>query len=643
MGSEFRELFKAGKIGTMDVRNRIVMAPMETHYASEYGGVTNRHKAYYEARAKGGVGMIIVEAISIDSPVGNTVLGNLALDDDAHIQGMSELTRVIQGYGARAAAQLFHAGVEAHSKITGVQPVGPSVVRTFRGDTPKALTLTEIADLIQRFAETANRAKTAGFDAVEIHGATYYLIDQFLSHHWNKREDRYGGSLENRARFLLETLQAVRAAVGENLPVWCRINGTEFGLEEGITLEESKQVAQWAESAGADAIHVSSFGGGSQPHMGPTVVDHGILLPLAQEIKKGLGVPVIAVGRIDPIQAKVALAEGQADFIAIGRGLITDPELPGKLAEGRPEDVRPCICCLECINHIIYKERPLRCTVNALCGREAEYWIDPTQTSKKVVVIGGGPGGMEAARVAALRGHRVTLFEKKSKLGGLLLSASLPPKKEDIERFVVYLRRQIEKLGVEIHLDKEISPEEVENLKPDAVVVACGASADIPDIAGLSNIHPIMADEALLGTAEVGDRVLIIGGGLVGCETADYFSERGKSVTIIEVLERMALDMVPVLRRPLLDRLREKGVTMLVSVKGEKIEGERFIFRDREGKQQVIEADTLIIAAGGSPHQEEWEGLKFKVKDLYFIGDIAEPRGGILEAISEGNRAGRTI
>lgn len=639
---EYNALFTAGRIGKMEIRNRIVMPPMETNFGTENGFVTDRHKSYYETRAEGGVGLIIVEAISVDSPVGNTVHGNLALDDDAHIAGFADLTRKIRRHDVRTAAQIFHAGAEAHRNITGVQPVGPSFVRTFKGDTPKELTLPEISDLIQRFTAAAVRAQRAGFDAVEIHGATYYLIAQFLSRYWNKRVDLYGGALENRARFLLEVLRAVKAALGKDFPVWCRINGSEFGLEDGLTLEEAKQVARWAELAGADAVHVSSFGRGSQAHMGPTVVDHGILLPLAQEIKKGLKIPVIAAGRIDPLQAEGALAEGRVDFISIGRGLIADPELPNKLAEGRPEDIRPCICCLECINQTIYKDQPLLCSVNPFCGKEGEYQIKPSPTSREVIVIGGGPGGMEAARVAALRGHRVTLFEKEPRLGGLLISASLPPQKEDIKRLITYLKIQIEKLRVRIRLGEEISPEKVAILRPDAVVVACGGSPQIPDIKGLKDVHFITAEEALLGKAGVGEKVLIIGGGMVGCETADYFSEMGREVTIIEILERMASDVVPILRRGLLDRLRGKGVTMLVGANGEKIEEKRFIFKDRKGKRQVCETDTIILAAGMGPHQEYWECLKSKIQDVYFVGDVVMP-WGILEAIREGNRAGRGI
>ncbi|OGP52985.1 MAG: hypothetical protein A3K30_01440 [Deltaproteobacteria bacterium RBG_13_51_10] len=638
----FRKLFEPAQIGCLTLPNRLVMPPMATNYENE-GFVTSRQKAYYEARARGGVGLIIVEAISVDSPLGNSRRGKIALDDDVYLPAMSAMTKTIHRHGARVAAQIYHAGAETHREVTGTQPVGPSVVKTFRGDIPRELTLDEIACLVQRFAKAAARAKRAEFDAVEIHGATSYLVAQFLSRHWNQRQDLYGGSLKNRARFLLEVLQATRAEVGVDFPVWCRINGTEFGLEDGFTLEEAKQVAQWAEAGGADAIHVSSFGGGSQTHMGPTVLNHGILLPLAREIKKSSGIPVIAVGRIDPDQGEKALAAGEADFIAIGRGLIADPELPLKWAEGRIDDVRPCIGCLECIHHVIYKREPLRCSVNALCGKEEDGPPEPAPFPKKVVVIGGGPGGMEASRVLALRRHQVHLFEKENQLGGLLLSASRPPQKGDIEPFVAYLRAQLKKLGVKIHLGQELSPEKVGHLNSDAAVVAGGAWPLIPKIFGLEHAQALMAHEAILKEHKVGQKVLIIGGGLVGCEAADYFSGKGRKVTVIELRDKMALELIPLLRLPLLDRLRKKGVIMLVGVKGEKIEGRRMIFQDAEGKQQWIEADTFILATGEIAGLEKWSSLKEIQKgQVYFVGDMTGSRG-ILEAVTQGHQVGSAI
>ncbi len=639
---KFAQILQPGTIGNLKVPNRIVMPPMETNFGTGNGSVTERHEKYYEARAKGGVGLIIVEAISVEFPRGNTVAGNLALDDDSQIPGFNRLTKAIKKHGARVAAQLFHAGAEAHKTVTGTQPVGPSPVRTFKGDLPKELSLSEISYFVHRFASAAHRAKRAGFDAVEIHGGTYYLIAQFLSRHWNKRQDSYGGILENRARFLLEIIGAVKDAVGLVYPVWCRINGAEFGLEEGITIAESKQIAQLAEMAGSDAIHLTSFGRGSQAHMGPTVIDPGILLPIAQEIKQGRNIPIIVPGRIDPFQGERAISDNQADFISIGRGLITDPELPNKLAEDRYEDIRPCICCLQCINHAIFKNDPLMCSVNALCGNEKEASFKKSVIKKKIAVVGGGPGGMEAARVLALRGHQVALYEKQPYLGGLLIPASIPPRKEDIKRFIYYLTNQIQKLDIEVRLGREIRPGEVESLHPDAIVVACGAEPCFPNINGIENLKPLTAEEALVVNAISAEKILIIGGGTVGCETADYFSDMGRHVTIIEILPKMAHDLVPILRRGLLDRLKKKSVNMFSGVKQAKFEAKKIIFDLGGGKETVIETDLVIIAAGRISRQEQWKDLKIKFKNVFFVGDVANPRG-ILEAVSEGNHVGRNL
>jgi 2,4-dienoyl-CoA reductase-like NADH-dependent reductase (Old Yellow Enzyme family)/thioredoxin reductase len=640
--SRFRELLKPGKIGSLEIPNRLVMPPMGTHYATEKGFVSNRIKAYYEARARGGVGLIIVEVTCIDSPAGLGIKGNLRLDDDACILGMKELSEVIHRHGSKAAVQLFHAGVSTHRRFTGVQPVGPSAIRAFTGDTSRELTREETVDLIRRFAEAAGRAKQAGFDGVEIHGATNYLVAQFLSRYWNQRTDDYGGSLKNRARFLLEILEASRAAVGTSYPLWFRINLTEFGLENGITLEEAKQIARWGAAAGSDAIHVSSFGAGSLAHMGPCVADHGILLPLTSELKKEIDVPVIGVGHIDPFQAEKALEDGQADFIAIGRGLLADPELFNKIREGRVEDVRPCICCLECIKHIIYKQKPLKCAVNPLCGKEEEYLIVPAEDKKNIIVIGGGPAGMEAARVAALRGHYVTLFEKESVLGGLLRSASRPPGKQDIGRLVDYLVTQIKKLGVEVQLGRETTPEQVENLKPDAVIVACGASPALPEIDGLRQAFPLQVEEVLLGKIETGKRVLIIGGMRNGCETAEFLSDARKAVTLVYGYDRLAPDVLPVFRTPLLSRLKEKKVSLYCGVKEGRIEGNRFIFKEGGKTEQTLKFDTVVVSGLRKPRKGEWQRLAGVVGNLFFIGDSLGARG-ILEAITDGNRAGRIV
>ena len=644
----FGELFKPGKIGMMEIPNRLVMPPIGTEYATTDGFVTARLKDYYEARARGGVGLIIVEVTCIDSPGGICIRSNLCLDHDAYLPGMAELVAVIHRHGAKAAIQLCHAGVSTHRSYTGVQPAGPSALRAFTGDMSRALSRPEIERLVERFAEAAQRAKRAGFDAVEIHGATNYLVAQFLSGYWNRREDEYGGSLENRARFLLEVLRAARDKVGKDFPLWFRINLTEFGLEGGMTLDEATQIAVWGEAAGSNAVHVSSFGARNQAHMGPCVADRGVLLPLTRRLKQAVGVPVIGVGHIDGFRAQRALENGEADFIAIGRGLLADADFADKLREDRPEDIRPCICCLDCIRCIIYKGKALKCAVNPLCGKEGEYRIEPAGVKKHVVVIGGGPAGMEAARVAAIRGHRVCLFEKESRLGGLLRSACRPPGKADIERLVEYLIIQLEKTGVEIFMSNEIGPEAVAGLNPDAVIVACGASPalpdalGLPDIRGLNDAEPIRVEDALLGKMEIGQRVLVVGGRRNGCETAEFLSKAGKTVTIVHRSNRPAPDVLPVFRTPLLSRLKQHGVTLHRGIRGGKIEQKRFIGHGADNPETIIDFDTLIVTGSRKPRKIEWGALESSVQDLLVIGDAAGARG-IMEAVAEGNRAGRRV
>lgn len=638
----FPHLFTPVKIGSIEVRNRLAMPPMGTCFATRDGFVTDRTIAYYEARAKGGMGLIIVEIGTVDFPLGMCLFYGQSIDDDKYIPGMSRLAKTIKAQGACAALQIFHTGMETRREIAGTTPVGPSAVKAFGGEIARELSTADIKRIVDKFAQAAVRVKRAGFDAVELHGATYYLIAQFLSRHWNKRQDRYGGSIENRARFMVEVTAAVREAVGPDFTMWVRLNGTEFGMEDGLTLEEAKQAAKMAVKAGANAIHVSSFGGVKQPHMGPTVLDHNILMPLAAEIKKVVSVPVIAVGRVDLDYAEEAIRDGKVDVVAIGRGVIADPDLPNKAAAGKVEDIRPCISCLECINHVVYQGVPLKCSVNPIVGMEKEIKLRKDGVGKKVLIVGGGPAGLEAARVAASRGCKVVLYEKRKKLGGQLLAAAVPPYKGDINKLAAYLENQARKAGVEIISGKEITPKEVEALKPDGVIISGGIKPIIPDIKGLDKAKPVTAEAVLTGEAKVGERVLIIGGGMVGCETADYLVSKGKKVTVVEILDKLASDVMPVIRSTLLRRLRDNGAVLLTGVKVGEIAAGKMILTDRDGKKQEIAADTVVLAAGGVPASDAFAELEGKVQKILFAGDAVKARG-ILEAIEEGNRAGRNI
>jgi 2,4-dienoyl-CoA reductase-like NADH-dependent reductase (Old Yellow Enzyme family)/thioredoxin reductase len=631
------EILKAGRIGKLELKNKIVMLPMGTRYGNaKEGYVTDRLRNYYEERAKGGAGLIIVEIACVDTPTGSCLANDLVIDDDKFIPGLSELAAAIKKHGAKAAIQIGHAGNATFSAITGVQPVAPSAVKR-RGlyEIPRELTIEEIQRLVICFAKAAGRAKRAGFDGVEIHGAHLYLVAQFLSSAWNKRQDIYGGDQEKRVRFLLEVINAIREEVGKDFPVWCRINGKEIGIEGGTTLEEAKQTAQMIE-ASLDALSVTAAASGAYSFV-VVSPDHQSILPLATEVKKVVNIPVIAAGRLNPEIGNDALKKGMVDLIGFGRSLIADPDLPRKLSEGKADEIRPCIACLRCYS----ATDPLFCSVNASAGREKELSIKPAEKPQTVFVVGGGPGGMEAARVAALGGHRVTLFEKSDQLGGQLLLASIPPeKKEMIEPFTHYLTNQVSQYGIKVRMGEEIDRELIDKEKPDVVILATGLTPFVPDIPGVDKPNVVQAFDVLTGLKEVGQTVVIIGGELVACETADLLSGQGKKVTVMRRGNMIASKMQIARRRVLLDRLEAQNVTFLTKVKYEEIIDDGVVISDPEGKRQVIKADGVIIAAGSNPNKKLLEELQVNDGGLKIIqvGDCVEPRA-IKEAIEEGFRA----
>ncbi len=643
--SQFKKLFEPARIGRMKLKNRIVMPPMRTGYEADQGYVSQRLIDYYEARARGGVGLIIVEAAATDSRCKGSA-SHLAIADDSYIPGFQELVRTIHKHGAKVALQLYHAGREIMESVTGYPPVAPSPIPIPQHEPPHELTIDEIEETVQWFVAGAMRAKKAGFDGVELHGAHGYLIATFLSSATNIRKDKYGGTVENKARFLVELLQAIRKAVGPGYPVWPRLNGQEYGLENGITIEETKQVARMAAYAGAQAIHVSAYGYGSYGILAPSPDLPGFLVPLAEEVKKVSSVPVIAVGRLDPEIAERVLEEGKADLVAMGRRLMADPELPNKVAEGRLDEITPCIGCRECSRLLAGRENRT-CAVNATMGNEREYQIQPADKVKRVVVAGGGPAGMEAARVAALRGHQVMLFEKENRLGGQLNVAALPPHKGDIFPLINYLANQLEKTGVEIRLGTEATSELVTGNKPDAVIVAVGGNPIIPKISGIDRPNVVTAVDALSDEADIGQNVAIIGGGMVGCETGHFLAEKGKKVTIIEILERIAANMMPRVRRRLLDGLREKQVVMLTSTTCDEITESGVIVTTGDGQKQTIQADTVILAIGYKANDDLFKALESKVPEVYCIGDSSQVQRTrvqrILEAINDGYRVGLSL
>lgn len=634
------KLFEPGRIGSLELKNRLVMPPMATNYASKDGEITQRQIDYYTERAKGGVGLIIVEISCVDSPVGRGAIRQIGIDNDRFIPGLRRLAKAIKRHGARAAIQLHHAGRQTTSQITGHQPVAPSPIPTSEGEQPRPLTIKSIETLIERFVEAAERAKKAGFDGVEIHGAHGYLISQFLSPLSNHRQDAYGGSVEKRARFLLDVIKSARSKVGKDYPLWCRLSAMEIGADGGITPEETQIVAKLAEKAGVDAIHVSAHqvGPARRP---PMAQPPCYFVPYAQAIKEVVSVPVIAVSRIPPELAEDVIRDGKADFVSMGRELLVDPYLPQKARHGKIEDIRPCIYCLTCLDSINSSREGVHCVVNPTLGRERESELKQVKSPKKVVVVGGGPGGMEAARVAALRGHEVVLFDEGEKLGGQLLLAAKPPFKDTLETFRQYLEGQINKLPIELRLQQKFTANMVKQLKPDVVILAAGVKPLIPQIPGIGSKKVIQASQVLMGS-DTGERVAVIGGELVGCETALLLVERGKKVTIMRRGKELATKVHRLIREPMLSRLKYKGATILTGVQYQEITDVGVVIQTATAEKKVIEADTVVLAAGSTPNNELAAALKGKVDRVLSVGDCVEPRS-IMEAVGEGYRAGLNV
>ena len=633
------QLWEPFQIGRMQLRNRVVMAPMGTKHASKEGYVNDPIKDYFEARAQGGAGLIIVEATLVH-PWGRGFENLLEITDDKFIPGLTELVGVIHKHGAKAALQLQHCGRLAKSKLTGMQPVAPSPIAAAGGELPRDHTLGEIKEIIGCFAQAARRAKRAGFDGLEIHGAHGYLVDQFLSPFSNKRKDLYGGDLPNRARFLIEIIQSIKGAMEDGFPVWCRINGMEYGVKEGTTLEQAKETARLTEKAGADAIHVSAYGPEAPQNLVPPGPVSGVLAHLGQGIKEAVTVPVILVGRITPEAGERILADGKADLVSLGKSLLADPEIPNKAASGRAEDIRPCILCLGCRDDLFAEGRSVRCQVNPAMGREAEFKIVPAGRPKKVLIVGGGPAGLEAARVAALRGHRVTLWERRLRLGGQLNEAAIPPYKNGIEPLVIYFQSQLRKLGVKIELGKSATVDTVKAFQPGAVIVATGSAPVIPDTCKESSASVVTALDILGGYKDVRERVVVAGGGRVGCEVAEFLAEQHKEVMIVEMLGEIGGDIGPSLRPRMLARIKAAGIHIETGVKILEITG-KGVRGLRNGSLEFFHAGTVVLAVGMKSERQLAEDLR-EMPEVHLVGDCIEPRN-MREALAEGYAVGLKI
>jgi 2,4-dienoyl-CoA reductase-like NADH-dependent reductase (Old Yellow Enzyme family)/thioredoxin reductase len=642
---EFQNLFSPIKIGRMELNNRFVIPPMATNLANEDGTVSQGLIDYWVARAKGGWGLLILEFTAID-PLGKVGPCHPCLWSDKFIDGLRKMTDAVHKCGAKMAVQLSHTGRQTTQRIIdipGAQPVSASPIPCpLDREIPRELSSEEVYVLIEKFGDAAVLARDAGFDAIEIHGAHGYLLAQFMSEYSNKRIDEFGGSLHNRMRFPIEVIHNVRRKIGASFPLLFRMSGEER-VPGGRTLEESRVVARMIEKAGVDAIDVSvGVAGSAQYIFASPAVPPGFLLSVSQEIKKAVSVPVIAVGRINhPLIAEDAIGSGKADLIAWGRPSLADPELPNKVAAGQLDEICPCIYCSQgCLRTFPYPGKPLpkwgvTCLLNPFCGQEGPMQIRSAPKRKKIIIIGGGPGGLEAAWVAAARGHQVTLYEKRPALGGQFRIAAMPPFKQDIAKAIAYYLHMCKKHGVSFKLGTEATVEQIVTDHPDAVVIATGSEPIIPDMSGVNGSRVATAWDILEGKEQAGNKVLIVGGGMVGCEVADFLGEHLHQVTIVEMLPEIASDIPPPVKYFLLQRLRDYGVQIEIETSVVEFLDDGAIV-SRNGKTTPLKGfDTIVLAMGTKSVDSLKKQLEEKISELYVIGDALAPRKAI-EAIEEG-------
>ncbi len=681
----FDRLLEPANIGKVKTKNRIVRVAAGTDYVAP-GGFLNLEKElpYWEALARGGIGLAIQGATNIIAdPGANEAMFN----DDKFIPGRRQVVDIVHKYNVPIFIQFMHIGPwfgpnkvsSSWIPLPELQQRGPE----FDAE-PHELTIPEIVEIEDTFAAVSERAMKAGFDGIEMNFATCHLGNSFLSRAWNRRQDAYGcQSLENRARFALETREAIKKRVGQDVPVGILINGAEYGIKDGLTIEETRGFAKIFEKAGFDYISVRVFGymgfydlhipdsvfypEPPKPMPKPLDISHGgagISVPVAAAIKKEVSMPVITVGKLDAELGEKILEKGKADFIGLARPLIADPEYPNKVAAGKMDDVVPCTYCLSCFGTRVDRGQDLTCRINGAVGGTQDYAVKPAPKKKRVMVVGGGPGGMEAARIAAIRGHDVVLYEKDKKLGGLMPLAAMIKgfEVEDLTKIMSFYKLQLAKLGVKVKLGTEVTQSQIEQIKPDVVIIATGGIPTVPEIPGIkernvlsmSDLHrrvkgylnffgPRVLRWLTQFYLPIGKKVIVIGGALQGGEITEFLVKRGRQVTWIDSASTLKDNRLPNARTLRLFRwLDKKGVNMMTEVKYKEITDKGLTITTKDGKRQTLEADSIIPVVPLMPNTELAKSLEGRVPEVYPIGDCKESRL-ILDAIGEGFRIARDI
>ncbi len=627
------------KIGNQIIKNRFVVPAMATNYCDHNGYATERFIRYLERKSQGGWGLIITENYAVN-PEGRG-LWVPGLWEDGQIEGHKKMTNAVHATGCKVIAQIYHAGRQTSRNITGADLLAPSAIPCpVMQELPKELTYDQIEGIKRDFVMTAKRAQKAGFDGIELHCGHGYLLAEFLSTYANKRTDKYGGNLTNRMRLPLEIYRMIRNECGSDFLITCRISGDEF-VPGGRTIEETKQIASAFAKEGFDAMHITAGVYESTEYiMQPMYVPSGFLVDFAAEVKSVVDIPVITVGRInDPDMAEKIIQSGKADMVSMGRASLADPDLPNKYMDGDLADIRQCIACQQGCKDNAGKGEPICCLVNPKLGFEYEE-SDTHTESKKIDVVGGGVAGMEAAIAAKDAGHDVTLYEATDRLGGQFEIAAYPPAKGILATLIAWERHQLEKRGININMNTEYTADICMKKQPDGVIIATGGTPKVPRIEGIDLPHVVTATDVLRGKSEVGGRVVVAGGGMIGTETADYLATYGKSVTIVEMLPEVAMEEEPSRKVFLMESLTKRGVNILVDTKIKSI-SERGVVLENKTNEKTVEADSVVIALGMNSVNELADELQGKTK-IEVIGDAKTVRNA-LYAVREGYLAGRNI
>jgi 2-enoate reductase len=647
------KLFEAGKIGKLEIKNRIIVAVNGIRgEADPDGSLSLRAIDRYVAYAKGGAGLITVGHIHVENEVENHLDGVWSntprIDSAVYIKKWSMLADAVHDYGAKLSVQLsagFGRMMYPDVLKRNESVVAPSTQPCYWDPniTAKELTIEEIKKLVKAMGDAAARLKVSGVDAIELHGGAGHLIDQFLSGIWNKRKDEYGGDIKGRIRFPLEIIDSIKAAAGDDFPIIIRHSLKNY-REGGRDFEESLEMARYFEQAGVNAVHATAGCYEYRRYANPsTYQPAGGVVGMAELVKGAVSIPVITFGKLgNPELAEKVLREGKADFIALARPFLADSEWPNKTRDGKWDDIRPCIGCHDgCLQRSL-ENKYVSCAVNPAAGMERELALKPAERCKSVLVVGGGPGGMEAAIVAAYRGHRVTLMEKNAQLGGNLIPASAPEFKKDLRDLTGYLSTQVAKLGVNVKFGVEATKELIEEMAPEVVIIAAGATSIVPRIPGNDKNKVISAIDLLNSGKDIGQTAVIVGGGVVGCETAAFLAEKGVQVTIVEMAAKLAADLNVMNRNELMEILADHNIRMLINTTVSEISDDGVIVMEKSGDKKEIKADGVVMAVGLRPRDSLQKALTGKVAELYTAGDCVRPRK-IMAAMWEGYRLARLI